>query len=108
MSEVTAKHVAPLPPEEPSQREASLPDVVVQLRALHVSVGGLAVPEVDRICEAGAREIERLRTGLHEIASMSECPFNRQSVRAREVYLGHEDELQRIFEKTIIKGSKDE
>jgi hypothetical protein len=85
-----------------------VPDVVVQLRALHVIVGGLAVPEVDRICEEGAREIERLRTGLHEIASMGEGPFNRQSVRAREIYIGHEDELQRIFEKTIVKESKNE
>lgn len=63
-------------------------DVVVELRALHVSVGGKLIPEVERICGRGAVEIERLRAGLLEIAKMGEGPFNRQSIRAREILVG--------------------
>jgi hypothetical protein len=39
-------------------------DVVVELRALHVSVGNMLIPEVERICERGAKEIEQLRARL--------------------------------------------
>ena len=63
-------------------------DVVVELRALHVSVDGKLIPEVERICGRGAKEIERLRAGLLEIAKMGEGPFNHQSIRAREVLIG--------------------
>jgi hypothetical protein len=60
-------------------------EVVIELR--HVSIGGKLIPEVERICERGAMEIERLRAGLIEIAAMGEEPFNRQSVRAREILI---------------------
>jgi hypothetical protein len=65
-------------------------EVVIELRALHVLIGGNFIPEVERICEIcerGAMEIERLRAGLIEIAAMGEEPFNRQSVRAREILI---------------------
>ena len=65
-------------------------DVVLELRALHVPVGARLIPEVERICERGAKEIERLRAGLLEIAKMNGEPFNRQSVRAREIFIGDE------------------
>lgn len=65
-------------------------DVVLELRGLHVSVSDRFIPEVERICERGAREIERLRVGLLEIAGMSGEPFSRQSVRAREIFIGDE------------------
>ena len=66
-------------------------DVVLELRALHVSVGDRLIPEVERICERAAKEIERLRCGLLEIARMNGDPFNRQSVRAREIFIGDEN-----------------
>jgi hypothetical protein len=62
-------------------------EVVAELRALHVSIGSKLIPEVERICERSAKEIERLRAGLLEIAAMGEGPFNRQSVRAREILI---------------------
>jgi hypothetical protein len=67
------------------------PDVVLELRALHVSVNNKLVPEVERICEKAAQEIERLRAGLLEIVRMNADPFNRQSVRAREIFIGDEE-----------------
>ena len=77
-------------------------DVVQELRALHVSLNGKVVPEVDSTCERGAREIERLRSGLHEIASMGGEPFNRQSVRAREIYIGDDkSRANRVLTLTI-------
>jgi hypothetical protein len=65
-------------------------EIVRDLRGFHVSVGGRDLPEVDELCERAAREIERLRAGLLEIARMGvhQDPFNRQSVRAREIYIG--------------------
>jgi hypothetical protein len=43
----------------------------------------------------GVKEIDRIRAGLLEITAMGEEPFNRQSVRAREILLSvdasHED-----------------
>jgi hypothetical protein len=64
-------------------------EVVEELRALHVTIGNKPIPEVERICERGAKEIERLSKGLIEIAAMGEEPFNRQSVRAREILLNN-------------------
>lgn len=61
-------------------------DVVGKLRGMEVGLPSDA--DVLRVCEAAALEIERLRRGLLEVAAMGEGPFNRQSVRAREVYLG--------------------
>jgi|SRR5271157_6280897 len=43
------------------ENETSQCDVVSELRALHVSIGNRLIPEVERICERGAQEIERLR-----------------------------------------------
>lgn len=73
-------------------------DVVKELRALRVSVDDEYVSEVERICERGAKEIERLRAGLFEIIKMGEGPFNRQSVRAREILIG--DPTRKITESS--------
>ena len=40
--------------------------------------------------DSGRKEIERLRAGLLEIAAMGETPFNRQSVRAREILINED------------------
>ena len=66
-------------------------DVVEELRALHVLVDNQLIPEVERICERGAKEIERLRSGLLEIIKMGgQNPFNPQSIRAREIFIGND------------------
>jgi hypothetical protein len=42
-------------------------------------------------CGASAKEVERLRSGLVEIAGMGGDPFSRQSVRAREIVIACDD-----------------
>lgn len=74
--------------------------LVLRLRAFHVTVGGRSVPEVDRLCEEAAREIDRLNAGLLEIARMGEIPFNRQSVRAREIYVN--DATEDVLSVSVV------
>ena len=71
---------------------------VAMLRAPHASADGdHAVESIRTNVGVILKEIDRLRAGLKEIASMGDGPFNRQSIRARELLL---DDLGSSEEKT--------
>jgi hypothetical protein len=63
-------------------------NVAEELRNLCLSVNGVNVPAVVQVCARGAAEIERLRAGLKEIVRMGTEPFDRRSVRCREILMG--------------------
>jgi hypothetical protein len=72
------------------QREGR--DIVEQLRTINTLMVAVDDGELARVCDVAAMEIERLRSGLTEIAGMGSDPFSRQSVRAREIVIGSVDQ----------------
>jgi hypothetical protein len=70
----------------------SPPDVVTELLVLRVLIGKNLASDVvgcvERICDRGIREIERLRAGLREIVRTAEDPLDHRSIRAREILRG--------------------
>jgi hypothetical protein len=70
----------------------SPPDVVTELLVLRVLIGKNLASDVvgcvERICDRGIREIERLRAGLREIVRTAEDPLDSRSIRAREILRG--------------------